>query len=111
MTLYEWVQNPENLNKYREWRDLPITQFLLDQVQLEIAARPLPSPVRAEDAIAAHSRTSGSWTALDRLKNIDAARGITTEMSTRYDMKRYLLAEGRNPADVDTMIEEYGEDA
>ena len=85
--LHEWIQHAVNLEAYKQWRDDPITQTLLNGIR-RVAAR-LNEPT-GEKALQELGFMAGRDSTINLLQTLDRF-APTSELSPDYNRFKYLV--------------------
>jgi len=103
-----WIQDPENAKAYREWRDSPIGQIVIEGLRCEAMPSMSPKPT-AEEALTANGFASGRALHQFRLEHLDDIGEVMTEPDVSYGIGQYLIdVEGYTEKEARTMMANSG---
>lgn len=91
MKAQDLIANDKLLQEYRAWRDLPMTQIVVDIIRLENRIyMPHPDSIKAEITIAIVGESSGCNKALDRIFNLDTKEQELPELTPSYGSEKLM---------------------
>lgn len=92
--LNQWLAIPGNIEKYKAWRDEPITTLMLDGVRAECKPRPVPPwAMTGEMALNLNGITVGEHRVLDRLADLLDTIPIERQIAEDYDLVSALASQ------------------
>ncbi len=92
MDLNEWIAQPANVAKYKQWLDNPITDLILSGLAQENKPTRLPlGNIVGEKALYFQGIDFGRYEILDRLNNLDQVPMTVEDAIVTYGLEEILM--------------------